>query len=192
MKAIYRTRLKELSGEFIHDLEEQFGNAPVELVVNTQASSHALEEFQFWSLIDLLDWSQLPDEEKVAAPLIKALAESPVRHIYDFYDFLAEKLFALDTLVHASHIGTESWQEGKPFSADHFLDVRSCAIANGKEFYEKVLHHPQAMPKDMFFEVLPYVPSIAYEHKTGKTFNYLPDFNYHTFSNKAGWAEKAS
>lgn len=188
MRTVYHTSIKELSGEFIHDLEAQFGDAPVELVVGPSTSGYALTESQFWALIALLDWTKLPDEDAVSAPLIQALAVAPVRHIYDFYDMLSEKLYALDGIAYASHIGKESWKKGETFSADHFIDVRSCVVANGKAYYEKTLSHPENMPKDAFFELLPYIPSIAYEQKTGKSFNYRPKYNYMTFSNKAGWA----
>jgi hypothetical protein len=189
MRAIYHLSIKELKGEFIHDLEEQFGDAPVELAIGAVATGYILTEEQFWSLIALLDWDKLPDETAVAEPLVKALAEAPVRYIYDFYDLMSEKLYALDGEVYAANIGRASWQNGQPFSGDHFLDVRSCVVANGKEFYHEVLRNPKEMPKDTYFEILPYIPSIAYERKTGRAFIYAPKHNYLTFSNKKGWID---
>jgi hypothetical protein len=189
MRAIYHLSIKELKREFIHDLEEQFGDAPVELAIGSVATGYTLTEEQFWSLISLLDWEKLPDEAAVAEPLIQALADAPVRYIYDFYDLMSEKLYALDGAVYAANIGRGSWQEGQPFSGDHFLDVRSCAVANGKEFYQEALRNPKQMPQDTYFEILPYVPSIAYERKTGRPFIYAPKHNYLTFSNKQGWTD---
>lgn len=187
MKAVYHLSIKELKGEFIHDLEEQFGDAPVELVVGPSATGYVLSEEQFWNLIARLDWGKLPDEEAVVEPLIQALVEAPVRYIFDFYDLLSEKLYALDGVAYAVHIGQASWQEGQPFSGDHFLDVRSCVVANGQAYYQEALLNPAKMPKDTYFEILPYIPSIAYERKMGKEFIYSPKYNYMTFSNKEGW-----
>lgn len=187
MKAVYHLSIKELKGEFIHDLEEEFGDAPVELVIGPSATGYILSEEQFWNLIALLDWEKLPDEEAVAEPLVQALVDSPIRHIYDFYDILSEKLYALDGAAYASKIGEAAWKRGRPFSADHFLDARSCAVANGKDYYFEALHNPEKMPRDTYFEILPYITSIAYERKTGKEFNYAPKCNYITFSNNQGW-----
>ncbi len=187
MKATYHLSVNELNNDFIHVLEERFGNAALELTVQPSPSADALTEEQFWQLIDLLDWTKLPDEDAVTELLTKKLAASPLRHIYDFYDHLAEKLYSLDGVKYATQIGEEAFEPGEPFSTDHFLDVRSCVVANGKEFYFNVLRNPEKMPQNLFFENLTYVASTAYERKTGKEFDYLPRHNYLTFSNKAGW-----
>lgn len=184
-KAVYHLSVKDLKGDFIHDLEEQFGDAPVELVVGSSWKEYDVSEDQFWDWIKLLDWTQLPNEEMVVEKLVNTLTQAPVRYIYDFYDMLSEKLYALDGAVYAVSAGLPIAN----VSADHFLDIRSCVVANGKEYYNEVLNNPEKMPRDTWFEILPYVASMAYEQKTGKEFNYAPRFNYLTFSNKDGWPQ---
>ncbi|MBP8239917.1 MAG: DUF4240 domain-containing protein [Saprospiraceae bacterium] len=184
-KAVYHLSVKDLKGDFIHDLEEQFGDAPVELVVGSSWKEYVVSEDQFWDWIKLLDWTQLPNEEMVVEKLVNTLAKAPIRHIYDFYDMLSEKLYALDSAVYAVSAGLPAAN----VSADHFLDIRSCVVANGKEYYHEVLNNPEKIPRDTWFEILPYVASMAYERKTGKEFNYAPRFNYLTFSNKDGWTQ---
>lgn len=184
-KAVYHLSVKDLKGDFIHDLEEQFGDAPVELVVGSSWKEYVVSEDQFWDWIKLLDWTQLPNEEMVVEKLVNTLAKAPVRHLYDFYDMLSEKLYALDSAVYAVSAGLPATN----VSADHFLDIRNCVVANGKEYYHEVLNDPEKMPRDAWFEILPYVAAMAYEQKTGKEFNYAPRFNYLTFSNKDGWTQ---
>ena len=87
----------------------------------------------------------------------------------------------------AENIGQFAYQEGDYFSVDHFLHVRACVIANGKEAFEEVLAQPKEMFKDLTFESILTVASIAYERKTGKQFIYVPSKNMETYSNKNGW-----
>jgi hypothetical protein len=62
-------------------------------------------------------------------------------------------------------------------------------VGNGKEVYEKILNNPAEMPKDLSFEELLYVPSRAYERKTGKKYAYSLARNVETFSNEEGWGD---
>ncbi|MEL7120116.1 MAG: DUF4240 domain-containing protein, partial [Bacteroidota bacterium] len=74
---------------------------------------------------------------------------------------------------------------------DLFLYDRCCGVANGKAFYEAVLKDPAKMPKDVSFEALLYVTHEAYQRKTSKSLSdYLPAFNYETFSNREGWPQR--
>ncbi len=77
----------------------------------------------------------------------------------------------------------------KPFSSDNFLYARACVVANGKDFYEKVLADPSQMPKDLSFEALLSLARKAYKKKTGQTFDYSPTITYETFSNPEGWEQ---
>ena len=63
-------------------------------------------------------------------------------------------------------------------------------VANGREFFDKVLHEPSLMPKDMEFEALLSVARDAYSIKTGgDDLEHVPKCSYETFSNKEGWAK---
>lgn len=57
-------------------------------------------------------------------------------------------------------------------------------VANGKDVYERVLHNPAQMPKDITFEALLYIPSAAYERKTGNQYDYTPAYPIETYSNQ--------
>lgn len=103
---------------------------------------------------------------------------------------MSKKLYALDTLAHARHIGTDAYVDNRHhFSVDAFLYARCRVVANGQEIFESVLTVPAEFPKDMKFEALLGLASTAYELKTGQA----PEFfktsvSYETFSNQAGWA----
>lgn len=72
-------------------------------------------------------------------------------------------------------------------SADDFLYARCAVVAEGRNYYEKVLNDSSQMPEDIVFEPLLYLADDAFEMKTGIPFNYVPTYNYETQSNKLGW-----
>lgn len=146
-----------------------------------------MSEADFWEVISLLDWSKSGDDEAVVAPAIAQLASGSVRHIFEFADLLSEKLFALDAKQYALHIGEDLWSPDRYFSVDNFLYARCCVVANGREMYEQVLRDPTRMPQNLTFEELLYIPSEAYERKTGNRYDYTPAFPVETYRNHAGW-----
>lgn len=152
-------------------------------------ASMSMSEEVFWRIIGLFHWKKLGDDDAVVAPAVAALAQMTVGDIARFEDILAEKLYALDTEAHAREIGEDAYQQGKYFSVDLFLYARCCVVANGREFYEKILANPAEMPKDMDFESLLYVATTAHEKKTGAELDHLTPESFETFSNKAGWGE---
>ncbi|MEO0338803.1 MAG: DUF4240 domain-containing protein [Bacteroidota bacterium] len=179
--------VNDLDEKLIEDIKERYGGAELSIVINQQSDYQSLTEEEFWSLIELLDWNQ-SDNEAIITPLVETLATHPVGHIYQFQEFLAQKLYSLDQQIYAEQIGRFAYREGDYFSADHFLHVRACVVANGKAAYEEILKSPPAMFKDISFEPLLKVASLAYESATGKNFIYVPTKNIDTYSNKAGWA----
>lgn len=44
------------------------------------------------------------------------------------------------------------------------------------------------MPKDFEYEDILAIAESAYSLKTGRSWEYVPESNYETFSNLAGWA----
>ncbi|MBK6694307.1 MAG: DUF4240 domain-containing protein [Myxococcales bacterium] len=148
----------------------------------------AMSETVFWRIIKLFNWKKTGDDDAVLEPALVALAQMPVENIEKFEAILAEKLFALDTEAHARNTGEDAYVDDVPyFSVDTFLYARCVVVANGEEFFRKVLADPTAMPKDMEFESLLYLSGSAYARKTGSEFEYHPPADYETFSNKAGW-----
>lgn len=144
----------------------------------------------FWKLIALLDWSKTGDDDAVVAPLVCALAERSVDDIVAFEERLADLLYSLDGEIYAREIGEEAYRgPGSYLSADWFLYVRACAVANGGAFYRKVLKDPRQMPKDMEFESLLYVAGKAFEAKTGEYWEGHATYrSYESFSNEKGWS----
>ncbi|AYN27062.1 DUF4240 domain-containing protein [Buttiauxella sp. 3AFRM03] len=154
-----------------------------------------MTEATFWLIISLFNWSAEGGDYAVIEPAVVELSEKSEQEILAFDEILTQKLYALDTVAHAKEIGKGSYVEGAShlggpeyFSPDMFLYVRCGLVANGRAMYEKVFVDPKAFPKDLDFEALLMVASIAYERKTGKEFDPAPTkFSYETFSNKTGW-----
>ncbi len=148
-----------------------------------------MTEELFWELIGRLDWRNRDDHRAIARPLIDALARLPVEEIRAFDELLAEKLYALDTVEHARHIGRPSYKgREKVFSADRFLYTRCLAVAKGRAFYERALADPRRMPKNQDFEDLLAAGWKAFEARTGKAYDRLTRVSFETFSNTEGWA----
>jgi hypothetical protein len=182
MTATYQLKSAALNPQFIHELQEKYGETELEIRVQTGGTrSQILSDAQFWQIIDLLDWQESGDDEAVVAPLVAHLTGLPVSFIYQFQDKLSEKLYNLDTRSHAATFNT-------PFSVDDFLYTRCAVVANGKKVYDSVLNDASLMPTDIDFEALLYVASDAYSLKTSKNFEYVADFPIESCSNKKGWA----
>jgi hypothetical protein len=179
--------IHQLNEDKLKELQEKYPGAEVNLILQAAPGS-SLNEQDFWGIIDLLDWEAKTDEA-IVRPAVEKLAQLDARSIYSFADLLSEKLYRLDQKEYALHIGEDAWQPDAYFSVDNFLYARACVIANGKNYYEKVLAKPEAMPKDLTFESLLYVPSEAFELKTGKPYDYIPAYPIETYSNKQGWRD---
>ena len=171
MQASFKIPIHQLNPAFIKEMQEKYGNAELEIIVNRPSDFQPLKETAFWQLIELLDWTK-ETNMAIIEPLIKKLSSLHVAHIYNFQEILSQKLYQLDQKKYAENIGQFAYQEGDYFSVDHFLHVRACVVANGKEAYEEVVTTPQKMFKDLTFEPLLSVASIAYERKTKKSFIY--------------------
>lgn len=154
----------------------------------TDWRSLSMEEAVFWRIIGLFNWKRTGDDDAVIAPAVRALAQMGEADIAAFEDLLAEKLFALDTEAHAREIGSDAYQPGRHFSVDEFLYARCVVVANGPDYYSRVLADPRQMPKDMEFEALLGVAAQAYERKAGREWEHVSPVSYETFSNSAGWS----
>ena len=184
--------LRALNKSMIEDLQEKYPEAEISIELHQDRNKSPLGEDHFWEIMSLLDWSEAGNDHAVIEAAVKYLANGPVRHIFEFADLLSEKLFALDGLDYAQEIGEDSWSAEGYFSVDAFLYARSCVVANGRELYQKVLDDPKLMPKDLTFEALLYLPSAAYERKTGKKYDYSSAFPIEAYSNQNGWKEMPS
>lgn len=151
-----------------------------------------MNEDVFWETISLFNWKKTDDDDEVLKPALKRLVSMTVEDIQQFAEILAEKLYQLDGIEYASNIGGESYQDDdKFFSVDYFLYVRCCVVANGKDYYYRVLEDPTLMPKEMDFEPLLYLADEAYNKKMKTEDGWLDTkFSYETFSNRDGWKRK--
>ncbi len=148
-----------------------------------------MREDLFWELMGKFDW-KTDSTDEVVQLVVEALAQRSLAEIDQCEEMLANKLYQLDGLEYAQEIGEQAYQEGTYFSGDYFLYARCWVIAAGKSLFQQVLSDASKMPKDSDFEALLYVAEKAYELKTGKTdYNYLPQKNYETYSNKKAWGK---
>jgi len=143
----------------------------------------------FWRIINLLNWKKTGDDDAVIKSSVNALRQMLVENIFEFQNILSKKLYDLDAKKYAVELGEYKYVDGEYFSADNFLYERCVIVANGKEYYEKVLNNPQTFQKESLeFEVLLSIAREAYELKTGEEWNYYnKEFSYETGSNKKGW-----
>lgn len=146
-----------------------------------------MNEVVFWALLSLLSWDKTGDDIAVIEPVISALSEKSTEEIFAFEELLAQKLYALDTLVHAKEIGVDAYREGQYFSVDGFLYARCVVVANGSDVYSHILKNPKDFPKDMEFEALLSIGPMAYERKTGKQYSYVSKTSYETYANESAW-----
>lgn len=183
---VLKVNLKDINPQFFEELKGDLGkDAEVEIRVQEYLHGQGLfSEADFWQVIDLLDWSTR-NRADIPVPAEKALSLMHISSIYLFQDILSEKLYRLDTRQHA-HAYREKQPDGS-FSADDFLYTRCAVVAEGKDYYEKVMNNPTEMPGNIDFEHLLTLAAEAYRLKTGRTFDYIPLFNYETHSNTKGW-----
>lgn len=186
MSTILHINLEALNEALVEELKQQFGPAELEIKV-TDKPDEWLTEVEFWQIIELLDWSKSGDDEAVIAPVVARLAEMPIGNIHQFQDMLSHKLWLLDTRAHAN-ASLRNDPEAE-LSSDYFLYDRCCVVANGRDFFEKVLREPLQMPVGYSFSRLLSVASKAYRLKTGRDFMHIPAYNYETYGNVEGWPE---
>lgn len=186
-----KVNIQDITPNWIAKFQEKYQNATVEIKVHEPQETKSMTEENFWSIINQLDWTKGYDTDAILKPAVELLKEFPVKAIFQFQDLLAEKLYALDQQIYAENIGSRRYDGEQYFSVDMFLYARAAVVANGKEFYKLVLEEPSKMPKEFTFEGLLYVAAEAFQKKTGKNWDYLPELSYETFSNRSGWGGKS-
>jgi hypothetical protein len=190
MTTVLNIKIDDLDAKFVENLKRDFAHAAVEMrLLEPSDQPLIFTEADFWETIAMLDWDKEGDDDKVVEPLILFLSEQPIGHIYRFSDILSEKLWQLDTYAHAKVFLDDPEEEGL-LSVDDFLYTRCAVVANGQNYYNKILENPHLMPPDLTFEPLLYIALKAYERKTGKRFLPIYAYNYETYSNKKGWQKQ--
>tara|TARA_R110002124_G_scaffold237792_1_gene403074 strand:- start:6165 stop:6611 length:447 start_codon:yes stop_codon:yes gene_type:complete len=147
-----------------------------------------MNENEFWSIIEMLNWEESGDDEAVVEPVVDCLLQKSDDEIFQFEELLAQKLHALDTKAHAKEIGEDAYiNDEEYFSVDGFLYARCVVVANGQELFQHILENPKEFPKDMEFEAILYVAQEAYEQKNDKEWEYVSPTDYETYKNVSGW-----
>jgi hypothetical protein len=184
MATIIRVNIQDLDDAFFKELGEHLTDtAQVEIHIPPQPQL-LLSEAQFWNIIDALDWEQRNTMNQLK-PAIQLLSTMSLINIYLFADKLSEKLHSLDTRVHGD--AYLAHQSDDYLSVDDFLYNRCAIVAEGKDYFEKVLKNASLFPTDLSYEPLLSIAPQAYFQKTGRTFQYQPLYNIETYSNTQGW-----
>ncbi|MDA2059686.1 MULTISPECIES: DUF4240 domain-containing protein [Bacillus] len=158
--------------------------------MSNTSQNQKMDENEFWKIIDMFDWDHEGDDETVLEEAVNYLSKSSNEDIFAFEDILSKLLYDLDGIEYAKNIGEYAYvDEEEFFSVDNFLYARCVVVANGRDFYYEVLQSPEEMPKDIEFESLLSVAREAYEQKNDEEFDYMPKFDYETYSNKGKWRE---
>ncbi|MEZ5042598.1 MAG: DUF4240 domain-containing protein [Saprospiraceae bacterium] len=187
-----KIKLKDLDEKFIQGLKDEFKDEEIELEIRVnishgEYSEEQMDEDLFWKIIGKFDWEKEGDDQAVMEPAITFLSHCSINSIKIFHNILSEKLYMLDGEQFARNTGSNAYTKDGHFSVDLFLYARCCVIANGREYYEYILQHPEEMPKDLTFEAILNLPAIAFELKTGFEMEHVPSHNYETFFNSLGW-----
>jgi hypothetical protein len=165
--------------------DAEFEKAIMQERARQQKPKGMMGESDFWEIIGMLDWTQKGDA-KVLKKALVALASKSKRDICGFQERMAYLLYQLDTRAHAANLMED--MDGEEYvSSDGFLYARCVVVANGREFYEKVLRAPDQMPKDLEFEALLSLAPDAYRMKTDEDFEYTTGCDYESFSNGRAW-----
>jgi Protein of unknown function (DUF4240) len=144
-----------------------------------------MDRDQFWRLIKKVDQTELASgyEDEALEALIEHLANLDKNEMEQFEDRLAKALFELDHKSLADSAG----ESGK--SDDGFLYARCYVVARGKKFFDSVIEDASRMPQstEQWCEPLLFAVTEAWAAKHDEEWNYIPNTNYETGSNKAGW-----
>lgn len=149
--------------------------------------THTMHDYDFFAMLNALDWSKQGDDDLVLEPLIDYLAEWPDEVIFTFENKMSELLYAIDDPALAKNL-----YESEYFSADDFLYSRCVALINGRAYYNAVLNKKKKLRKNMEFESLLYAPAKAWARKHKKDpsqYPHFPDPSYETGSNRELWKD---
>lgn len=140
----------------------------------------------FWSTMELCDWDNEGDDDKVLKPVIEYLSCQSDSVIFEFDDLMSELLYNLDT----KELADQCKKSDPLMCDDSFLYSRCVALINGCDYYEKVKQGKEKSLWDMEFEALLYVPQEAWALKHKGSFDNYPHrtlFCFETGSNEEGW-----
>ncbi len=127
----------------------------------------------FWTTMELCDWRDERNADKVLRPVIRYLSKQDDQIIFAFDDLMTELLYDLDTKKLA-----EQCEKVDPLMCDDTF------------FYEKVKRGRMKKVWSMDFEALLYVPGKAWALKHRRSadgYPHVSPLSYETGSNAEGW-----
>ena len=137
----------------------------------------------FWNTMELCDWDNEGDDDKVLKPVIEYLSRQSDDVLFEFDDLMTELLYDLDTRKLA-----QQCRKAYPLmNDDTFLYSRCVALINGPAYYEKVRQGKEKGVWKLEFESLLYVPQRAWDLKHQTEYPHVSPLSYETGSNKDGW-----
>lgn len=142
--------------------------------------------YLFWNTMELCDWDNEGDDDKVLKPVIEHLSKQDDNTIFEFDNLMSELLYNLDT----KKLMKQCEKVDPRVSDDAFLYSRCVALINGPAYYEKVKNGKLKDVWNMEFEALLYIPEKAWalKHQSSvEKYPYLSPFCFETGSNKDGW-----
>ena len=146
-----------------------------------------MDKYQFfWSTMELCDWAQEGNDDRVLKPVIAYLTRQEDGVIFLFDDLMSELLYHLDT----KKLAEQCQAADKYMSNDSFLYSRCVALINGADYYKRAKLGQKKEIWRMEFESLLYVPAKAWalKHKTSADdYPHIPPLSYETGSNQNGW-----
>jgi len=141
----------------------------------------------FWDILDLLNWRQAGDDEKVINPVIEYLRKQSDDVIFQFDEQMAEHLYAIDGKMWANSYRKAN---GGVFSDDGFLYCRCVAIVNGQNYFNSVFAGRTKLDGTMEFEAILSAPRKAWARKHKREvdeYPYITSTSYESGSNEALW-----
>lgn len=172
--------------EYDDAYDEEQVNKALESIASKLDEILKLEENDFWKVINMLDWQNEGDDEKVLKPALEYLAQKSDKEIFKFDEILSKLLYDLDSKDLAKRV----YKNKADFSEDLFLYLRCVAVVNGKDFYYKILSGERVLDSDMEFESVLYLPHDAWALKNKKNAAEYPHttrYSYETGSNQKLW-----
>lgn len=140
----------------------------------------------FWNTMELCDWREEGDDDKVLKPVVQYLAKQEDHVIFVFHDLMTELLYQLDT----KKLAEQCEKVDTLMCDDSFLYSRCVALINGPAYYDKVKQGKENAVWSMEFEALLYVPFKAWALKHNDSVDNYPyncPLSYETGSNQVGW-----
>ena len=90
--------------QMVADYEQSVKEMEEKRVQKVMKPKKMMPDDLFWKIIDKIDWRKIDNDEQIE-PVIDFLSKQSKKNIREFQENLTCKLYLLDTMEHAKHIG---------------------------------------------------------------------------------------